>query len=240
MNINAETPVREIAASHPAAVKILERAAIDYCCAGTRKLKDACEGGSARVEEVLAQLAALETEADNTAGNWTAASLGELIRHIVDRHHVYVREESPRVQAFIEKVLARHGEGHPELAEVRQQFAELRTDLAHHMLKEEQVLFPYVERMEKSVREGNGVPPPFFGTVRNPVQAMIAEHDQAGDILKSLRKLTNGFAPPEGACPTYCAMLAALREFEGDLHQHIHLENNILFPRAVRMEQEGS
>jgi len=239
MAITAETPVREIAAGQPAAVRVFERAGIDFCCGGGRKLQDACAASNANLEEVLAQLEAVAGSSDGPSKNWQSATLGELIRHIVESHHVYVREESPRLQALVEKVLSKHGDTHPELADVRQQFAELRTDLAHHMLKEEQVLFPYIERMETSVRNGDGVPTPFFGTVRNPVQAMMNEHDRAGELLKQIRVLTNDFQPPAGACPTYCAMLAGLEDFERDLHQHVHLENNILFPRAVRMEVSG-
>lgn len=239
MAITAETPVRDIAAGQPGAVRVFERAGIDYCCGGGRKLKDACVASNSQLDDVLAQLEAAAGTVDEQSKNWQAASLAELIRHIVERHHAYVREESPRLQALIEKVLSKHGDSHPELSDVRQHFAELRTDLAHHMLKEEQVLFPYIERMEVSVTNGTGIPQPFFGTVRNPVQAMMNEHDGAGDVVRQIRELTNGYVPPEGACPTYHGMLAGLEEFERDLHQHVHLENNILFPRAVRMETSG-
>lgn len=239
MSITSETQVRDIACAQPSSVRVFEKAGIDYCCGGARKLSDVCAANDLSVDELLQRLQQAEAEAQKVGDgeDWNLKPLWVLIRHIVEKHHAYVRENDVRLQALIEKVLSRHGDTHAELAEVRQKFAELRTDMAHHMLKEEQVLFPYIERMEKAVFAGQAVPPAFFGTVRNPVQAMMNEHDGAGDLIKQIRELTNGYTVPNGACPTYQAMLAGLDEFERDLHQHVHLENNILFPRAVRMEQ---
>jgi len=241
MSITPETQVREIACAQPSSVRVFEKAGIDYCCGGARKLSDVCAANNLPLDELLQRLAQAEAEAQTLKNgeDWSLKPLWVLMKHIVEKHHAYVRENDVRLQALIEKVLSRHGDTTPDLAEIRQKFAELRTDMAHHMMKEEQVLFPYIERMEKAVFAGQSVPPAFFGTVRNPVQAMMNDHDGAGDLVKQIRQLTNGYAVPEGACPTYQAMLRGLEEFERDLHQHVHLENNILFPRAVRMEQEG-
>ncbi len=157
--------------------------------------------------------------------------------HIVGEHHGYVRRETPRIAALLIKVVAKHGPAHPEVTEIEPLFVAIGQELSIHMMKEEQVLFPYVERMEQAVLAGETAPAAFFGTVKRPIANMVAEHDDAGALLSRIRALSNEFAAPAGACPTFVALYRALEEFERDLHHHVHLENNILFPRAIEMEQ---
>ena len=169
--------------------------------------------------------------------NWAGASAGELIGHIVGRHHSYVRSESPRLITMFDKVVSRHGQDHPELASIRDLFSALTQELFAHMLKEENILFPYLEKMEAAVTRGEIPPPAVFGSVEMPISRMLADHDDAGELLAKMRVLSSGYRVPDSACPTYRALYHGLEEFERDLHQHVHLENNILFPRALHMEQ---
>jgi regulator of cell morphogenesis and NO signaling len=238
MSISPESTVRDIASEHPSTTRVFEKAGIDYCCGGARSLQEACDSKNLNVEDLLARLRQAEAEplpAD--LRDWKAAPLSDVADHIVQRHHEYVRSESPRVQGLIEKVISRHGDTQPHLDAVRKRFEKLSGDMSTHMMKEEQVLFPYISRMEAAVNAGKPVPPPFFGTVQNPVRAMMNEHDDAGELAREIRELTSDYTPPASACPTYRAMLTGLHDFEQDLHRHVHLENNILFPRAVQLEQ---
>jgi len=240
MATTLEKTVREIALENPSIIRVFESLGIDYCCGGKKPLSDACSHANvdlARVVELLEQ--ARNQAASPQALEWRDKPLGELTTHIVGQHHAYVRRETPRIEGLLAKVLARHGADRPEIREIDQLFSAISKELATHMLKEEQVLFPYMERMEQSVRAGNPVPPAFFGTVQRPIANMVAEHDDAGALLARIRELSNGYQAPASACPTYLGLYLALAEFERDLHQHVHLENNILFPRAIEMEQAG-
>ena len=229
--------VREIAIEHPATVRVFESLGIDYCCGGKRTLKDACERAGVPVERALDLLAQVEEDAPADAANWGGATAQELIRHIVGRHHSYVRSEAPRLETMFEKVVSRHGKDHPELASIRDLFGALTEELFMHMHKEENVLFPYLEKMDAAVTRGEIPPPAVFGSVEMPISRMLADHDDAGELLAKMRVLSSGYSAPESACPTYRALYHGLEEFERDLHQHVHLENNILFPCALHMEQ---
>jgi len=149
---------------------------------------------------------------------------------------MFVRSECPRIEALAAKVVGVHGNNHPELLTVQELFATLSDELAVHLMKEEQILFPHILRMEESLLEGEPAPPAMFGTVMNPIRMMMQEHDGAGGALRALRKVTSDYKVPDDACISYRTLYDALQEFEKDLHQHIHLENNVLFPRASAME----
>jgi regulator of cell morphogenesis and NO signaling len=209
---------------------------IDYCCGGGRNIAEACRASGVRLDE-LSRLLAEAAAARDLSPDFAAGPLSDLIRHILDTHHVYTREESARIQALLEKVCGKHGENHPELREVRALFLKLDADLQPHMFKEEQILFPYILRLEAASAAGS--PPPFapFGTVNNPVRMMMFEHDTAGDLLREIRAAARDFQAPDDACMSFRALYRALEDFEQDLHRHIHLENNLLFPRAVEMER---
>jgi regulator of cell morphogenesis and NO signaling len=239
MAIEATKTVGELAAQCPGATREFEQLGIDYCCGGTRTLGEACAEAKITVEQALARLqAGLASTQTKDERNWQAASLTELIGHITSTHHVFVRSECPRIQGLAAKVVSVHGVNHPELLTVQTIFSDLAEELSVHLMKEEQILFPYVTRMEEAAFAGEPAPPAMFGTVVNPVRMMMQEHDGAGEALKNLRKVTTDYALPADACISYTTLYDALKGFEADLHQHIHLENNILFPRAVALESK--
>ena len=189
------------------------------------------------MERALDLLAAVKENPPLDVANWGGASTHELIGHIVGRHHSYVRSETPRLVTMFEKVVSRHGQEHPELASIRDLFGALTEELSAHMLKEENILFPYLEQMASAVSRGRSPPPAVFGSVEMPISRMLADHDDAGELLAQIRALSSEYRVPDSACPTYRALYHGLEEFEHDLHHHVHLENNILFPRALHMEQ---
>lgn len=229
--------VRELVLENPTAARVFETFGIDYCCGGNQSLTDACNTANVEVEKVITALervTPIPLERD-----WNNASLSDLEQHIVDQHHRYTREEIRRLVPLISKVVGVHGTNHPELRRVQSLFQEMSQDLTAHMMKEEQMLFPYIVEMESAIHHERPLPRAMFGTVQNPVRMMMMEHDSAGQCLGDLREATNGYALPSDACVSYRTLYQALAAFEADLHQHIHLENNILFPRALKMENEA-
>ena len=236
MNFNDETKVKDIALSNPAARQILEDAGLDYCCGGGKSLHDACLHADVPAEEILTRLRENVKDVGPDEASWTSAPLTDLTRHIRDRHHRYVREPIARVQPLLEKVETKHRKSHSEIADIRRLFAEVAREMIMHMQKEEQILFPYIDALEKATNSHGSVEPPFFQTVRNPIHAMMKEHDAVGELVKQIRKTSLEYTPPADACTSYKALYQDLREFEADLHQHVHLENNILFPRSVELE----
>lgn len=248
MNVDTTKTVRQMALSIPAATRVFEKLGIDYCCGGNKSLEQACGEAHLQVQQVLASLesatASAQCRQEHSSGpvqqeDWQNAPLTDLIAHIKNTHHKYVKEETARLGPLFDKVCSAHGRKHAELLELRAGFRALAHELLMHMMKEEMVLFPYVERMEEAVIAGEPILPAPFGTVNNPVASMVHEHDSAGELLRSMRHLSDGYNAPEGACTSYKTLYSALAEFERDLHQHIHLENNILFPRAIEMERRN-
>ncbi len=239
MSVTTEKTVRELALENPAATRVFEKLGIDYCCGGNQSLEQACRAANLRMDQVLDSLEMAEqtTRAAQKEHDWQREPLADLIAHINNTHHKYTREEIARLGLLFEKVCSVHGENHPELLQIRTTFAGLAQELTMHMMKEEMVLFPYVIRMEEAVIQNEPVLPPPFGSVQNPVSMMEQEHESAGRALRAMRQASGGYAAPPDACVSYQTLYKALAEFEADLHQHIHLENNILFPRAIAMEQ---
>ena len=170
------------------------------------------------------------------ARDWNAAPLSDLVAYIVTKHHGFTRDELTRLSDLLVKVCSVHGESHPELRRLHTIFQELKHELTSHMFKEEQLLFPYIENLETAVGRGEPAPTAVFGTVRNPVRMMMQEHDDAGQALRGLREVSSNYQVPADGCISFRTLYQALEEFEKDLHQHIHLENNILFPRAAELE----
>jgi regulator of cell morphogenesis and NO signaling len=184
-------------------------------------------------------IAALETAAQTPSAigtDWSQASLEELSEHIVRTHHAYVKKELPRLAVLAQKVVNRHGATTAQLPLIQAALAKLDGELTQHLAKEEAVLFPYIVLLERAKADGGAKPHGCFGTVANPIAMMTQEHDAAGALLAEIRLLSHGFTTPDDACPTYHAFFDGLQDFERDLHQHIHLENNILFPRAINLE----
>jgi regulator of cell morphogenesis and NO signaling len=232
----ATRTVREIALEQPGSIRVFERFGIDYCCGGRKPLNEACAAREIDVEAVIAALEAATQAPAEVADNWNVKSLTHLCGHIVATHHAYVRRELPRLAGLAEKVVNRHGATRAELPVIQATLSQLQEELTEHLAKEEVVLFPYISKLERSLVDGGEKPRGCFGTVANPIAMMTQEHDGAGNLLEVIRKQSQEFTPPEGACPTYLAFYSGLREFEQDLHQHIHLENNVLFPRAIELE----
>lgn len=237
MSVEATQTVGELAASIPGATREFERLGIDYCCGGNRTLGEACVDAKIPVEQALAQLQNVSPTSDARVDrDWSHQPLVDLIAHISETHHAFVREECPRIERLAGKVVSVHGTNHPELLQVKETFSALAGELMLHLTKEEQILFPYIALMEQADTAGEPAPSAMFGTVMNPVRMMMQEHDGAGDALKKLRSITSDYETPYDACISYVTLYDALRAFEADLHQHIHLENNILFPRSVALE----
>jgi len=235
LTIDTQKTVRDLALEIPSATRIFEKLGIDYCCGGSRTLSDACANVGIPLEQVVTSLEAAQ-QPPQDAVDWKEKSLFELISHIVAKHHAFTRQEIERLDSLTDKVCSVHGKNHPELEQIRALFRGLGQELFVHMHKEEQVLFPYVVRMEEAISNGEPVPVPLFGTVQNPIRMMMFEHDAAGEVLRKIRQASSNFTVPPDGCISYQTLYQALEAFEQNLHQHIHLENNILFPRAIEME----
>lgn len=236
MNFTAETKVKDIALANPRATQILERAGVDYCCGGNESLHDACVHAGVSTEEIMARLQANSADVGPADANWVSAPLADLTQHIREKHHQYVREAIPRVRTLVGKVREKHGENHPEILDIEKLFLQVGRELVMHMQKEEQILFPYIEALERAANGTEAIEPPFFQTVKNPVHAMMEEHDAAAALMNQIRAASSTYTTPADACASYQGLYRDLHEFETDLHQHVHLENNILFPRAVELE----
>ena len=237
MNSLETKTVRDLAVEIPGATRVFEKLGIDYCCGGMRSLTDACAAAGIPRDEVMTSLQTVIASSEkSTEPDFQKATLEMLIEHIVSKHHKFTRQEIERLKALLEKVCSVHGANHPELFKIQSLFLDLAAELETHLAKEEQVLFPYVVRIEAAATQNAPLFQPPFGTVANPVRMMMLEHDRAGEILKEIRSLSSNYTSPSDGCISYQTLYAALNELEKDLHQHIHLENNILFPRAVEME----
>ena len=237
--ISSEMTVREVAARVPESTRLFESLKIDYCCGGNRPLTEACVSAGVEVDDVMEMLSTLGKSgaSESATVDFQKLSLTELITHILETHHVFTKSEMERIKALVEKVIGAHGANHRELLKVGELFQQLCADLKPHMFKEEQVLFPYIVAVVHAKTQGQPVPFATFGTMKNPIGMMMMEHDTAGDILRQLRALTSDYKVPSDGCISYQSLYQALEGFEKDLHQHIHLENNVLFPQAVEMEK---
>jgi len=232
----ARTTVRDIVTDDFRAAAIFERHGIDFCCGGQQSLDEACRAAGVGRDVVLEELGALAASPTTPAPRYAEWGPAFLVDYIVANHHAYVRRALPIVDGHAQKVAEKHGPRHPELVEIARIFAGVVSEMTQHMMKEEQILFPYIKALVSRASDGCPSTPSPFGTVRNPIRMMEMEHESAGGAMQRIRELSRGYAPPDDACTTYRAMLHELQEFELDLHQHVHLENNILFPRAVALE----
>ena len=239
-SVTTAKTVRELALENPAATRVFEKLGIDYCCGGNKSLEEACRAANLNMDRVLDSLEMVEqsARAAQKDRNWQVESLVDLIVHIKNTHHKYTREEIARLGPLFEKVCSVHGKNHPELLQIRGILQGLAQELTTHMMKEDMILFPYMVRMEEATIEKEPIAPAPFGAVQNPVSMMEHEHDSAGNALRVMREASKDYAAPVDACVSYQTLYEALAAFETDLHQHIHLENNVLFPRAVAIEEE--
>lgn len=235
ITIDVENSVGDLVREVPSRARVFESMKIDYCCGGKISLQEACAKNRVNADEVVKRLQQCDGQVnDLSTVDADAMSLTDLADHIEATHHAYLREELPRLDWMTEKVARVHGDKEPRLLTTRQAFVALKNELEPHMLEEESVVFPIVRQLEAPPeRPGNR-----GGSVANPIRQMEHEHDQAGISLASLNESTDGYTPPDWACNTYRAMLDALSQLERDMHQHIHKENNVLFPKALLLESE--
>ena len=224
--------VGSIVAQQPALSRVFEQAGIDYCCGGKIPLDQACQKKGIDPQQLLNTLEKAAAVAGPADVDAAAMSLTGLVDHIESSHHAYLKSELPRLDAMTQKVATVHGEHDARLAQIRDTYAGLAAEMTSHMMKEEQILFPMVRQLEASPT----LPAFHCGSLANPIRQMELEHDQAGSALAKMRELSDRFTPPDWACNTYRAMLDAIAHLEHDLHQHVHKENNILFPRAIAFE----
>lgn len=214
------------------AAGIFESYGIDYCCGGRQSLAEACERGGVDAERLRAELEQLPDAGAPNVADWDTPFL---IDYIINTHHNYVRRMLPTIQAHAAKVAQVHGDNHPETRDVAAIFMEVKQELESHLMKEEQMLFPFIKQLTEAEKSGDAAAS--NGSVQQPISVMEHEHDSAGLAFDRMRKLSGGFTPPEDACTTYQLLYRELDEFERDLHMHIHLENNVLHPRAIAREE---
>jgi regulator of cell morphogenesis and NO signaling len=234
--LNPETALAELALRSDAHAAVLARHHLDFCCGGRKTLSQACAAAGLDVRVVLSELDAelAARAAATTNPDWSERPLAELADFIVETHHAFTRAAIARITPLLAKVAGKHGDRHPELRRIADAFAALATEMEPHMVREERVLFPYI----RSLAQPSPAAPP-FGTVRNPVRTMMAEHDRAAEQLAAIRDASAGFSAPADACTSYRALYAGLAELHLDLLKHVSLENNVLFPRAVAVEDGG-
>ncbi len=234
--MDTNTTIRSIVADDFRAASVFERHGIDFCCGGNRPVADACRELGVDEAALEAELEAALAPAQPGLPRFNSWDLDFLIGYIVSNHHGYLRQAIPTLRGHTRKVAEVHGERHPEVTAIAERFEHVAAELTRHMAKEEQMLFPYIEGL---VAAGRGEAAPFapFGSVANPIRMMEIEHQAAGDELASIRLLSGGYAPPPDACTTFRVTYQELQAFEADLHQHVHLENNILFPKAFLLER---
>lgn len=223
--------IGQMVAEHPGRAQVFEKFGIDYCCGGKQILAHACEEQDLDAQQVMQAITAYDATHRSEGTDWTRASLSELADHIVSAHHDYLRASLPRLSYLTERVKNAHGEQYPALIKLDEVFNNLRDGLEAHTVKEETMLFPCIKQLER------GEAATADCSVSRAVAVLEAEHDQAGDGLKIIRALTNDFTLPTDTCNTHRALLFALQELESDMHQHVHKENSILFPRAVALEK---
>lgn len=223
-----------IVAQNVRAALVLDRYGLDFCCGGGKTLEEACRETGVSAAEVVGEIQALEQTNGTNTTNPAELKLDELTRYIEKVHHRYTEDTTTLVRKNLEKLEAVHGARHPELSEIKKIFAEMSGHMAVHMKKEELMLFPYIRKLVNAGKEAAGKA--VFGSVASPVAAMMNDHENEGERLKELAKLTDQYNVPSDGCDTYRATYAAMRDFEKDMHMHIHLENNVLFPGAIELE----
>lgn len=230
--------IGEMVAADFRKAEVFRKFGLDFCCGGKKTLEKACREKGLDVLEVKASLEAAESQPDNSKLDFQSMTLDVLADYVLTTHHTYVTQAIPMLYEFSTKVARVHGDRHPEVVEIARIFDEVASELRSHMHKEEFILFPFIKQLAASKRSGDACAMPPFGTIKNPIAMMESEHVSAGGGMEEIHRLTNNFTPPSDACGSYRVLFAKLDEFEKDLHQHIHLENNILFPKAILLEEE--
>jgi len=232
-----ENTIAEIVADNYKTADVFKQHGIDFCCGGKKSVVKVCEQKGLDLNKLSAELKAV-FEAQKPKENFNAWEMDFLVDYIVNTHHKYIEANVITIQEYADKVASVHGNYYAEVIEISHLFKEITEELIPHMKKEELILFPNIKRMVLSKRNEKPFVASPFGSIENPISTMEDEHDGAGDIIKKIAALSNNFQPPADACNTFRVLYAKLEEFQEDLFQHIHLENNILFPKAIAMEKE--
>jgi regulator of cell morphogenesis and NO signaling len=233
MSDTAEISVGQLVAERPSRARTFEKLGIDYCCGGKNSLREACREKNLNYEAVVLEMDGSDAASTAAERNWSSASVTDLCDHIEHTHHAYLKQELPRLESMTTKVAAKHGESKPALREVREIFKTLKEEMDSHMAKEEHILFPLCRKLDVA----DTLPKMHCGSIGNPIEVMMQEHADTGDELARIRSLTDNFTCPPDACNTFRAMYDSLQQLERDMHQHVHKENNILFPKALRLEK---
>jgi regulator of cell morphogenesis and NO signaling len=236
MTVQKENKIGEIVAQNFHAAGIFENMGLDFCCGGKKTISDACKEKGINLDSVINALSRIG-EQNGMSSRYDKWELDFLIDYIINNHHSYVLNSVSTIEHHLDKVVSKHGEAHPEVVAIAGYFAEMKEELLAHMQKEEKMLFPYIKKMIFALRNTLEIPFPPFGSVENPVKVMESEHEKAGELAALINKLSGNYTPPASACNTYKVLYEELREFENDLHIHVHLENNILFPKALTLEK---
>ena len=237
---NTQKEIGQYVADDFRTAAIFSKYKIDFCCNGNRTIEEACNKKGIDSTMLLDELNQVLGSKGGESIDYKSWPLDLLAEYIEKKHHRYVEEKIPVLRQFLDKLCRVHGERHPELFKINELFTASASELSSHMKKEELMLFPFVKKMVSAKLENGAVQSPQFGTVKNPIAMMMEEHDTEGERFREIAELTNNYNPPADACNTYKVTFAMLEEFEKDLHLHIHLENNILFPEAVKLEQQFS
>lgn len=235
-----EKNIGQIVAEDYRIAQVFKNHKIDFCCKGNRSISEVAEKGNLSTEQLLMEIEAILNQDTTETIDFKSWPLDLLADYIEKKHHRYVEERIPILKQYLNKLCRVHGERHPELFEITEHFEKSAGELAMHMKKEELILFPAVRKMIKAKHTGASLDRPNFGTVQNPIAMMMQEHETEGDRFRKIDELSNNYTPPADACSTYKVAFSLLQEFEQDLHRHIHLENNILFPKAELLEKELS
>ena len=238
MLVQKENTIGATVAQNFRTAQVFERFGLDFCCGGKKSIYEACEKKGINPEYVLAELNNVSENGRIKVPDYQKWEPDFLIDYIINTHHFYLMKALPNILAHSQKVASVHGENHPEAISIADLFANLKEELEVHIQKEEKMLFPYIKNLLQIKKNNNKIDFPPFGSVNNPIKVMETEHENAGDALGWINKLSNNYTIPEDACTTFRVLYQELKEFEDDLHMHIHLENNILFPKAVDLEEE--
>lgn len=237
--INTSTiTIGEMVAEDYRKAEVFKKFGLDFCCGGKKSIETACSEKGVDLPALTQALQALDLKEKNPVQDFNKMELDDLANYIIKTHHKYVAESLPLLDQFSTKVARVHGNANPEVVEIARQYQTIANELRNHMHKEEAILFPYIAQIAVAKRNNTPLPPCPFGTVKNPINMMEMEHEEVGANAASIQELSNNYTPPEHACNTFRVLYAKLNEFEQDLHQHIHLENNILFPKAIQFEKE--
>jgi len=232
-----ETTIGEFVAIDFRTAAIFSKYGIDFCCKGQRTVEEVCDKKNIDEAQLLEELNSVLDSKNDSGFDFNSWPLDLLVDYIEKTHHRYVEEKTPVILEFLDKLASVHGSNHPELIQINTLFQRCAGELAQHMKKEELILFPFIKKMMGATISHESVQPPHFGTVNNPITMMMEEHDNEGERFRTIAALTNNYTPPEDACNTYRVTFEMLKEFEQDLHKHIHLESNILFPKTKALEK---